>query len=288
MRTLIQNYTSAISTEAMYIERCLLESGEQAQLWANPELSAFDAFDTVNPDLFITHYTLLTHDIIKYLSSKPSISTAMNITGATEEDISKIEDLCSNIDLPILFTNLYETANRVESKKIKTITLYPAADIFLPPIATPDFSIQSCVLSIQKNDLYDTKLKDIKTYHKLSLNPQADYGDMSLDIASVRSFYDKYEEVVLADDINFVTSQVLFDSILGAKKVSLEVFPHQREALDKILAELFIQQETDDIADLIKSQVKNRHNCFKRCARLFRSLKSEDVALKMEGISSKL
>lgn len=287
MKTLIQNYTSSISTEPMYIERCLLECGQEAQLWANPGLSAFDAFDSSNPDLFITHYSFLTQDIVKYLSSKRNISMALNITGAGKQEIEKIEQISKDINLPILFTNLYET-NKVESQKIKTITLYPAADIFLPSIPTPDFSIQSCVLSIQNNDLPNEKLKGVETYHKLTLNQQANYGDMSLDIASMRSFYDKYEEVILADDISFVTSQVLFDSILGSKKVSLEVFPNQRETLDKILAELFVQEESEDIADLIKSQVKSRHNCFKRCSRLFRSLKATDIASQMEVVSSKL
>ena len=93
MKTLIQNYTSSISTEPMYIERCLLECGQEAQLWANPGLSAFDAFDSSNPDLFITHYSFLTQDIVKYLSSKRNISMALNITGAGKQEIEKIEQI---------------------------------------------------------------------------------------------------------------------------------------------------------------------------------------------------
>ena len=287
MKTLIQNYTSALSTEPMYLNRCLAECEEQAELWANPNISAFDAFDKFNPDLFITHYTFLTEDILKYLSGKPNMSMALNITGASQEEILRIDEMCGPINLPLMFTNFYD-ANRIESKKTKTISLYPAADIFLAPIPTPEFSIEACILSVQENNLYQDRIENKKTYHKFSLNPQANYGDMSLDIASMRSFYSKYQEIILADDINFVTSQVLFDSILGGNKVSIEVAEQQKSTLNKILAELFVHQEADDIGEVIRSQVKSRHNCFKRSARLFRSLKSEDIAKKLEGISSKL
>ena len=290
MKTLIQNYTSSISTEPMYIERCLQECGEESQIWANPQLSAFDAFDSFNPDLFITHYSFLTSDIIKYLSNKQSITVALNITGITEADLQKLEELSQGVNLPLLFTNLFET-NSVVSKKIKTISLYPAADIFLPTIPTPEFSIQKCIISVTENDMYEEKLKGVETYHKFSFNAESLGADMALDIASMRSFYPKYDEVLIADDVSFVTSQVLFDGILNAKKVSLQVPESQQETLDKILAELFVSnddQDDKDISEVIKSQVKIKHNCFKRCARLFRSLKAEDVASKMEVISSKL
>ena len=91
-------------------------------------------------------------------------------------------------------------------------------------------------------------------------------------------------------DINFVTSQVLFDAMLKSNKVNIKVPESQQEKLDKILSLLFIEQETDgkDIKDLLREQVKRRHNCFARVGRLFRSLKNKEAAQKMEEISEKL
>jgi predicted CopG family antitoxin len=292
MRTLIQNYTSALSTEPMYIHRCLSECGYETSLWSDPQMSAYDTFDMYQPNLFITHYKFLTNDIVKYLSKKKQIKMVLNISGASQSEIDVIENIAKakNVNIPFMFTNLYESNNNVKTKNIKCINLYPAADIFLAPAPTPDYNLQACVISIQKNDLAERAIENKETYHTLSLNPESsDYADMSLDVAGLSSFYHKYDEVILADDVNLVTSQILFDSILKSKKVTLRVPENQQKLLDSILASLFIEDNSkSDISDLIRGQIKRKHNCFKRTARLFRALKIEDVSQKLEGISDKL
>ncbi len=292
MKTLIQNYTSALSTEPMYIHRCLSECGYEAFLWSNPQMSAYDIFDMHQPDLFITHYKFLTNDILKYLSKKKQIKMVLNISGASQSEIDVIENIAKakNVNIPFVFTNLYESNNNVKTKNIKCINLYPAADIFLASVPTPDYNLQACVISIQKNDLMTEAIKDKETYHILSLNPESsDYADMSLDIAGLSSFYHRYDEVILADDINLVTSQILFDSILKSKRVILKVSENQQQLLDSILAKLFIEDNSkSDISDLIRGQIKRKHNCFKRTARLFRALKMEDISRKMREMSDKL
>ena len=292
MRTLIQNYTSALSTEPMYIHKCLSECGYEASLWSNPQTSAYDAFDMHQPDVFITHYKFLTNDIVNYLSKKRQIKMVLNISGASQSDMDTIENIVqsNNINIPLAFTNLYESNNNVRMKNIKCINLYPAADIFLAPAPTPDYNLQACVISIQKNDLVTEAIENKETCHIFSLNPErSDYADMSLDVTVLSSFYHKYDEVILADDVNLVTSQILFDSILKSKKVTLRVPENQQQLLDSILASLFIEDSSkSDMSDLIRGQIKRRHNCFKRTARLFRALKIEDVSKKLEGISDKL
>ena len=122
------------------------------------------------------------------------------------------------------------------------------------------------------------------------MSKDADYADMSLDVTAMVSFYDKYKTVVLADDLNVVTSQLLFDGMLRSKKMSIKVSENQRDNLDKILALLFAEsQEKRDISDILRDQIRTRHNCFNRVARLLRSLGGvKEVAQKMEDISSKL
>ena len=291
MKILIQNYNSALSTEPMYLHRCLVECGYPAELWGNPNISAFDVFDRHQPDMFITHYKFLTNDTIKYLSQKRKTHMVLNITGINGDEFKTLESLIKSngISIPLAFTNLYDTKHVPKSESIKVIDLYPAADIFLAPAPTPEYSADMCVLSIEDNDLIAEATKDRDNYHKFSFNSQAEYADMNLDVAAVTSFYHKYKEIVLADDINFVTSQVLFDSILKSNKVTIKVSKEQEPMLNAVLGKLFVQQDEEvEISEMVKSQVRSKHNCFKRSARLFRALKMEEVSKKLESISDRL
>ena len=103
------------------------------------------------------------------------------------------------------------------------------------------------------------------------------------------SFYQRYKTIHIAGDINLATSQVLFDSMLKAKEVKIKVPENQQQKLDEILSLLFVETpEKKDLKDILRDQIKTKHNCFRRVARLFRSLKIKEVAQKMEEISDKL
>ena len=292
MKTLIQNYSSVLSTEPMYLQRCLSECGEESILWNDPNQSAFDTFDHVAPDVFITHYKFLTNDIIKYLSGS-KIKMVLNMTGAPKEDFETIESTIeqSKVDVPFVFTNLYRANKSVSPKKLRLEGLYPAADIFIPRLETPKFELDTCVISIGKNELVDKAINNEDNYHLVSLNTsdESKYADMLLDVTSLVSFYEKYDKVVLADDVNVVTSQLLFDCLLRCNSIKIKVQKEQQEILDSILAEVFVEgKEQGSISDILKSQVKTKHNCFKRAARLTRLLKNSDLSLKLERISDSL
>ena len=294
MKTLIQNYTSALSTEPMYIHRCLIEAGEEAVLWSDPNQSAFDSFDFTKPDLFISHFKFLTQDIIKYLSNNKNISMVLNVTGAQQNELETLEAMAkdSGVNIPLVFTNLYDVTNNLSSKSINLKSLYPAADIFLPIMPTPDYEIDTCILSITNNDMVKEAIKSQDNYHIASLGGQGqeEYHDMLLDISSAASFYHKYKKVILADDINVVSSQLLFDSLLRSQKVNIKVPEEQQELLDGILATLFVEGDGDDkdLREMLKGQIRRRHNCFRRVARLFKLVKSSEVSNKLEKIGEKI
>ena len=84
MKALIQNYASVDTTEPLYLSECLNSVGIETTTWKNQDVSAFDMFDLSNPNLFITHYNLVTNDIIKYLSGHQNIECILNITGASK------------------------------------------------------------------------------------------------------------------------------------------------------------------------------------------------------------
>ena len=79
MKTLIHNYSSGLSTEPMYFNQCLTECGVESHLWGDPNVSAFDMFDAINPEIFISHYRFLTNDIIKYIRQNNKIEMILNM-----------------------------------------------------------------------------------------------------------------------------------------------------------------------------------------------------------------
>tara|TARA_R100000008_G_scaffold86093_1_gene77878 strand:- start:10576 stop:11457 length:882 start_codon:yes stop_codon:yes gene_type:complete len=293
MKTLIQNYTSALSTEPMYLQQCLAEVGEESVLWSDPSKSAFDTFDFTKPDVFISHFKFLTNDIIKYLSGNKNISMILNVSGAQQSEIETIEGIIKDtkINVPFLFTNMYKNTSNVSQKGVKIEGIYPAADVFIPRMPTPDYRLDTCVFSITNNSMVQESVANQDSCHVVSFNQQdqSGYADMFLDITSAVSFYEKYDTVVLADDVNIVTSQLLFDSLLRCNNIKIKVDESQQSTLDNILSTLFIEtSEEGDIGQILKKQVKSRHNCFRRAARLFRLLKSSEISGKLERTSEKL
>tara|TARA_A100001515_G_scaffold124809_1_gene109283 strand:+ start:553 stop:1425 length:873 start_codon:yes stop_codon:yes gene_type:complete len=290
MKTLFLNYSSALSTEAMYLHRSFIEAGEEAVMWNPNSQSAFDTFDYVKPDVFVTHFAFLTNDIIKYLSKNKKISMALNVTGATKEQIQQIESF--DVNLVTMFTNLYESNNNLRGMKSKINGIYPGADIFLPVMPTPEYNLNKCFLSLDNNDQLKREREAEEEYHVMSFTPPSadSYADMNLDITSAVSFYHKYKTCHLVGDINFVSCQILFDSLLKANRVKVKVPDSQQEMLDSIFASLFLQPKDSDaeIGDVIKGQVRRRHNCFKRAARLSRFINNSELSSKLERMGESI
>jgi len=291
MKTLVQNYSSNLSTEPMYINKCLLECGLESHLWADPNMSTFDVFDSIKPDIFISHYKFLTNDIIKYFNQNQNIQMILNVTGVNEVEMESIEQTFdqNNIRTPFVFTNLYDFSHNIKPKKIKLVNIMPAADIFLPITPTPSFKIDLAILSTDTNEMIDMAIENKEIYHLLSLGAENENFDLPVDIRSMVGLYDKYEEIILIDDVNIVSSQILFEASLRAKKVSVRVNKNQQSILDKILATLFHAEDNQkNLSEIIRNQIKRKHTCFNRTARLTRFLKNEEATKKLQSIIEKL
>ena len=68
----------------------------------------------------------------------------------------------------------------------------------------------------------------------------------------------------------------------------LKVPENQRSTLDKVLATLFHLQDSEDISETIKLQIKRKHNPFNRAARLLRYLKCDNESTKVQSFGEKL
>ena len=123
----------------------------------------------------------------------------------------------------------------------------------------------------------------------MSLGKDNDEFDLTVDIRAMMAFYGRYDEITLVDDVNIVSSQILFDATLRANKVSIRVAEEQQETLDKILATLFhTVDDSEDIGEIVREQIKRKHTCFNRTARLTRLLKTESASRALQAISEKL
>ena len=290
MRTLIHNYSSALSTEPMYFTRCLEMCGLQTHLWSDKSVSAFDIFDAVQPDVFLSHYAFLTNDIVKYLTQNKKIKTVLNVTGANEQELVSIEQVFSEnkLEVPFVFTNMHDSMYKHKTKRIRMVNILPSVDIFLPLVDLPDFEIDLAVIATDMNELVKNATKSKDTYHLLSLGGDNKEFDLSANIQLLRGMYGKYKEIVLTSDISVVFSQVLFEAALNANKLSIKVDKKQQPTLDKIFASLFHDDGNDDVGKLIKQQVQRKHTCVNRTARLCKLLKNEEATQKLKKMGEQL
>ena len=291
MKTLIHNYSSGLSTEPMYFNQCLTECGVESHLWGDPNVSAFDMFDAINPEIFISHYRFLTNDIIKYIRQNNKIEMILNTTGASEQELQTLEEMYDheNIKTPFIFTNLYDFMYKFKPKKIKMVNIIPAADIFLQPVPSPSFEIDLAIVSTDNNNIIQEIKQEQDVYHLLSLGKENKSFDLAVDIRTITGLYERYKELMLIDDIAIVSSQILFDASQKAKKVSVRVNNSQQEILDKVLAMLFhAENDSQDVGEMIRQQIKRKHTCLNRTARLTRLLKNEEASKQLQSMSEKL
>ena len=111
MKILVQNYTSTLSTEPIYLNECFKRVGITSNVWDSSKTSVFDALDLTTPDVLIMHYTSAAlQDVFKYLSNNKKISLSLNITGIQKGHLDILTNLidANNIECPFLFSNLHE------------------------------------------------------------------------------------------------------------------------------------------------------------------------------------
>ena len=292
MKTLIHNYSTGMFTEPMYFAKSLQMAGEQVQVWSDPNISTFDMFDAYQPDVFITNYRLLTNDILKYAkSSNKKFSIIFNVTGATEEELKTLEQIqeYNGLDMPFIFSNIPDSISYPKSQKIKTVNIMPCADIFLPRTNTIDFKIDAAVVGLTMNDMVKQSCENKDTYHTLCLgeDPQKEF-DSQVNIQDLINIADKYKEVVLAGGVDLILSQALFEVILYSNKTSMKTDDESQRIVDKFLASIFHEEKDGNLGDIIKGQIKRKHTCINRAARLCKFLKNEQAQKNLEKMKDQI
>lgn len=289
MKMLLQNYSTPLSTEALYLHRCMIESKCDAVLWADRNISAFDIFDATNPDIFLTHFRFITQDILKYLSGS-NIDVVLNITGADNQMINQIETEFASrkIKTKLLFTNTHEIMSPLNKSQTKLINILPGLDIFVPKQEVTPFNLPTCIVTSGNTDTIKSFTDKEESYHTIGIGTDEKDFDFNLDIASFISIIDRYDKALLVDDLHVVFSQLFFESTFRCPSTILQVPDNQKETLNKILATLFHDQEADNISVAIKEQIKRKHTCFNRTARFLKSIGCTDEENKVKRLEEQL
>lgn len=278
MKILIQDYKSVLSTESAYLNECFKSIGVVSNIWNTNQASAFDALDLTTPDVVIMHYaTSALQDVFKYLSNNKKISVILNITGAQKGHLELLNNLIDSdsIDCPFMFSNLHEKIFTPQSKR-KTVNILSGVDLFLGKQNIPDFTIDTAILSNSK-DLAEKYAGNLTTYHKIGIGTQDQYFDFTVNAANMTSLYDRYNKIVIAADLPTTFSQFFFDAVYKAKKVILRT--NDEKKCGEILSDLFdAGEEDEDIVTAIKNQIKMKHTCFNRAARMMHFLKNENAS----------
>ena len=289
MKILLQNYTSILTTEPMYLDECFRRSEAiNSSLWNDNATSAFDALDMYQPNVLICHYTSKAlNDVVKYLSGNNKIELIVNITGAQNAHVKILEDILdkNSISCPMFISNLHEKIMLPKSQR-KILNLLPGVDVFLPKQGVPDFTLDAAILS-NNIELSKKSEKDLATYHKIGFGVQDNYFDFTVNVSNMNSLYDKYKKLIIASDIESLFSQFFFDAVYKSKKVTLKTADDKK--MSEILSNLFEPSEDDeDIASSVKNQIKLKHTCFNRAERLARALKCENAAKVIRAMGDKI
>jgi hypothetical protein len=269
MRVLIDNYSSRTSTEPIYFEQTMKRVGIEAVVWNRNQISTYDVFDRVQPDLFITHYNHLDNDIIKYLfgSTKP-LDLVLNVTGLDEEKSVALNQLLKDlktkkVNVPFVFSNTPEGIPEARLKDFKTHSILPGADLFIPNHSGLDFEIDAARVYMSELDHDFNGEHD--TYHNIEIGEKTEFSDFSATAVDMMPLYSKYKQVCFIGKPEDLVSQLLFDSKIRHGNVKL--VSDNQERLDTILGGVC----KTNLAS--PQDIKTRHTCLHRTKRLLSKLK---------------
>ena len=292
MKLLIQNYSNSCSNQPMYLNECISKVGVDCKIWhLNEPISVYDKLDTEKPDVVLTSFQLIHQDLVTYLTGNSNIKVVLDVTGADQNIIDNLEALIESqkIDCPFFISQDYKFLSNLKTKSKKVVNLLPSFDVFANKTPTPDYNIRAAIISNRVCDKFSEACKMYDTYHKIALadNPDVNF-DLQANVLNMNSLYDKYEEVVIAGDVNFTCSQVFFDGFVKSKKLTVRVPDEQKELFNQVLAALFYEEEDQPSVSNIKQQIKKHHSCFNRAAQLTKELGEEMVSKTLLGITEQL
>lgn len=278
MKVLISDYSNTYTTEPYYINTVLNTIGCESSLWPT-KISTYDIFDKVQPDLHITHYKLLSQDLIFYMKENKGIDIIINISGIDQETLKKMESILSESNIKPTFFFINHQHN-LYSRKNNINTILHGADLFLS-YEPQKYNIDYALFVNKK-----TEIKPLgETYHYISCNPELrEECDIFLPVERLNHLYHNYNNIVIKYFDNVFT-QLFFDASL---RMPTFFDISDRSDLDKNLIKLLGKDnccrlnnpESGDIKNIIKS----KHTCLNRVKSILSQLSCGDYLNKIEDL----
>jgi hypothetical protein len=235
-------------------------------------------FDLTKPDYFLTHITSIHEDVIGYLRENGGCKMIINITGASQEDVEKIERIIldQNVEIGFFFTN-YDETYKLRHTNVVSIPL--GADIFLNqhPLR---YQLDKAIVVNSKADI----IQSDGSYHTISYNKKLENDvDIVMPENKLAGLYRNYNEIVLRF-CGTLLPQIFFDAIYYGNKVYYHL--DDNDQLSKINAKInkVLKLNGDEDAQAIKNTVKKRHTCLNRVKSLLSQLPSNHVIGQIDDI----
>lgn len=275
MKFVIQNYASNYHTEPYYFNMAInLLPNSKSCIWNTSEISAYDIFDIVKPDVYITHALLINQDAIKYMQSNKNIGLVVNANGVSEADLYNIEDILLNHNVNCEFF-FHDSMYNVKTKKIKTVQINAGADVFLD-IEKQKFLIDNAIIIDSANEIkeYDVSHHNITSNSKIK-----DSADLFLPSARVASLFRNYNNIVFRS-LPW-SSQLLYDAIYYANNVIIDFDDNSK--IDYFNKSIKMNIIDTDFKTL-KETIKQKHTCLNRTKSLLSQFSSKEQLEHLEAL----
>ncbi len=286
MKILLDNYNDFYSTEASSIHQCLVRADVEAHLWDNKNISAFDVFDQIRPDVFFTSYMMLNEDVLKRLSGA-KISVVIKVEGITENGASDLESLLteSNIDCPFVFYSFKKPSG---FNKLKTVQIMPSADVFIPSIEGGR-KIPYAVIS---DENFKTP-EYTEVYHKIGMSTEVvNDADITMNIIDINRCAAMYDDVELCgSNQNLVCGQLFFDMTLKVSgKCIIDITEENKELVAPFMKDIFpdLPEKPEEAKRYVLSTILNKHTCINRAERLMQNLNFEEICVNLRKLQESL
>tara|TARA_B100001094_G_scaffold332776_1_gene406427 strand:+ start:6312 stop:7166 length:855 start_codon:yes stop_codon:yes gene_type:complete len=280
MRFIIDNYTTASSSQALYFAEHLNEMEEhEVRMLKQGQESIFDAFDRFKPDFYITSTGLLSKDAVVYISQSKNIKLIISTNDANNSDVVEIESalLDSKINCPFFISNLRDEKKPM-TKKTKVIRFMECVDLNFDADVGVDYSIDKLVMVGSNTD----SVRNYNgTFHVASHNQDmAKVVDVCLPINLMVSIISKYKEVIF-QEIGDYLPQLFFHSIASGIPTYYDLEDKERsDIVDTMCDKVFgvgnklNYTSSDKITDFdsLKELVLEKHTSTRRVKSLLSQL----------------
>jgi hypothetical protein len=281
MKFLISHYLQEHSTESLYFNSILNTVGCKSTIW-NDNVSTYDIFDMVKPDICITHYKKVSLDLVSYLQENKNIDLVLNITSITQDNLNILESKLAEFSIvpKFMFSNYYDHGLITKSN---IVTILHGADILLSK--TPkQYDIDYGIFVDDTN-----QLKPIgETYHFISDNNKIEEKiDIYLPTYRLTHLYANYNNIVFRY-FQHGLKQPFYDAAAVSNKVFFDVSdPTELDAhLNKLLGtknEKHCDMQNENSGSF-KETILSKHTCLNRTKTLLSQFSAKEYIDKLQNI----